>query len=143
MIACETCALEAVKTCAFVVTFARYREGWLFSRHRARDTWETQGGHVDPGETPEAAARRELYEESGAVPRSLTPICGYWAERDGRRRHGVVFLGDIDRLSPLPPSEMAEVRWFAALPESLTYPQITPILFARVSAYLAQKEMDA
>ena len=36
----------------YVVTFARYQGQWLFSRHRLRTTWETQGGHIEEGETP-------------------------------------------------------------------------------------------
>jgi 8-oxo-dGTP diphosphatase len=28
--------------------------------------WDIVGGHIEPGETPEAAARREAYEEAGA-----------------------------------------------------------------------------
>lgn len=140
MIHCEICAVEAVVDCAFVVTFARHAGGWLFSRHKERQTWETQGGHVEAGEAPEAAALRELYEEAGAVPRRMIPVCGYWAARPGRTRsYGLVYLGEIERLDPLPDSEMAEVRWFDALPADLTYPDITPVLFARVQAMLRQE----
>ena len=37
--------------------------------------WGTIGGALDPGETHEQAAVRELYEETGLVvdPRALTP----------------------------------------------------------------------
>ena len=48
-----------------VVIAARYRGMWLVCRHRDRDTWELPGGHVENGETPEAAVRWELYEETG------------------------------------------------------------------------------
>lgn len=129
---CECCAIEEVPHCVFVVVFTRYDGRWLFSRHRRRDTWETQGGHVEPGETPGQAARRELYEESGAVPDALTPVCGYWADRDGSTRYGIVYFAEAARLDPLPASEIAEVRAFDSLPDALTYPEITPKLFDRV-----------
>ena len=35
--------------------------------------WITPGGGIDPGETPEAAATRELFEETGLVVDTLTP----------------------------------------------------------------------
>ncbi len=44
----------------------------LVRQHRpvvGRDTIELPSGHVEPGETPEAAARRELLEETGMVAR--------------------------------------------------------------------------
>lgn len=60
----------------YVVVLSRCGGRILLSRHRARTTWETQGGHIEPGETPEQAARRELYEESGAVRYAMTALCG-------------------------------------------------------------------
>jgi len=38
-----------------------------------------QGGKIEPGETPLMAAKRELYEESGAVDFKIEPLCDYWA----------------------------------------------------------------
>lgn len=116
----------------YVVTFARYRGQWLFSRHRRRDTWETQGGHIEEGETPLQAARRELYEESGATEFTITPVCDYWAGNRTGCGVGVIFLAEITKLEPLPESEMAEVRLFDALPDNLTYPEITPVLFGYI-----------
>ena len=44
------------------------------------DPWslEAVGGIIDPGETPEDAARREVEEEAGVTPRELIPVgAGY------------------------------------------------------------------
>lgn len=115
----------------FVVLFSRYQNKWLFSRHKDRSTWETQGGHIEPGETPEAAAKRELFEESGAKEFRVTPVCAYQVGEDAHN-NGVVYLAQIETLGPLPQSEMAETRLFDALPENPTYPQITPVLFEEI-----------
>lgn len=117
----------------YVVTFARHQDKWLFSRHRSRTTWETQGGHIEEGETPLQAARRELYEESGATEFTITPMFDYWAGDRTGSAVGVIFLAEITHLGDLPNSEMAEVRTFDALPDNLTYPEITPFLYEAIT----------
>lgn len=59
-------------------------EGWLFVRHRMRDTWELPGGHREEGESIDACAHRELYEETGIRKEELKRICVYSVE--GRTR---------------------------------------------------------
>ncbi len=111
----------------YVVICSKYGDKLLLSRHKERATWETQGGHVEVGEAPLEAAKRELYEESGAVDFTIEPLCDY--EFGGA--NGMAFSADIHKFGSIPPeSEMAEVREFEELPENLTYPAITPVLFA-------------
>lgn len=67
-----------------------------------------------------------MYEESGAVDYTMEPLCDY--EFGGA--NGMAFRADIRKLALIPPeSEMAEVREFEELPENLTYPAITSVLF--------------
>ncbi|HXY38739.1 MAG TPA: NUDIX hydrolase [Vicinamibacteria bacterium] len=40
--------------------------------------WELPAGRIDPGETPEEGARRELEEEVGLRPRLLEPLATFW-----------------------------------------------------------------
>ena len=132
---CKVLAREETGSCRFVVVFSQYQGKLLLSRHQARDTWETQGGHIEPGDSPEEAARGELWEESGAESFTLQPVCGYWAADDAwdKGATGMVFLAEIRSLGPLPEKEMAETRLFDALPENLTYPDITPRLWERLA----------
>ena len=112
----------------YVVVCANYQGKWLFSRHKKRTTWETQGGHVEPGETPLQAAKRELYEESGVIHAEVYPVCDYKGFRGPRHSYGMVFLAVVHELGELPESEMQEVKVFEELPENLTYPKMTPLL---------------
>ena len=66
--------LGTLKEYKFVVILSEYQDKILLSRHKARNTWETQGGHIEKGERPIDAARRELFEESGAADFDLEPL---------------------------------------------------------------------
>ncbi len=127
----KTYECGTLKQYKYVVVLSEYNGKILLSRHRARTTWETQGGHIEPGEQPIDAAKRELFEESGAVDFEIAPLCDYWAGEEGTDNwaNGMVFHAVIHTLGPIPESEMAEVREFDELPPNLTYPAITPVLF--------------
>lgn len=131
----ETYPVGFLKQYKYVVVLSEYEGKILLSRHKRRSTWETQGGHVEPGETPLEAAKRELFEESGALEFDIVPLCDYWAGDKGTDNwaNGMVFRAVIHSLGPIPESEMAEVKQFEVLPENLTYPAITPVLFAYLS----------
>jgi 8-oxo-dGTP diphosphatase len=53
-------------------------EGRILLCHRAPDrrwypdVWDLPGGHVEPGESPGDALKRELREELGVIPQSIS-----------------------------------------------------------------------
>ena len=124
----------------YVVVCSNYQGKWLLSRHKKRTTWETQGGHVEEGETPYKAAMRELYEESGVTNVELHVVCDYKGYRGISFSYGMVFLAVVHELGELPESEMQEVRLFEELPENLTYPKMTPLLVAEAKGLMQRME---
>ena len=126
------CALHPFGTLSplrFVVVCSFYRCQYILSYHSGHRSWETQGGHIEENETPEEAARRELYEESGVKDADLIPVCDYFAYDSEGSSNGRVYAALIRRLGDMPPSEMSRIEAFGALPDNLTYPFVTPVLF--------------
>lgn len=120
----------------YAVIAARYRDKWVFCRHRDRATWEIPGGHIELGETPEEAARRELYEETGAAEFDIHCVSLYGVERGGVITYGMLCYAEIKILAALPEgSEMAEIELFDTIPENLTYPAIQPHLYHYVQGW--------
>lgn len=134
---CKTYPLGELKEYKYVVILSEYDGRILLSRHKERTTWETQGGHIEAAETPFEAAKRELYEESGAIQYEIAPFCDYWAGNEETKEgaSGVVFTAKITKLGAIPESEMQEVKTFEELPEKLTYPAISTALFEKLREY--------
>ena len=130
--------LEAYR---FTVIFARHNGNWLYCRHKERDTFETAGGRIEPGETPLDGAMRELYEETGATKFDIFPAFDYVVCTDMGFANGQVFYAEVQELGALSQAfEMAEVRAFNTIPDKMRFPQILPVLYAEMEKWMkAQK----
>lgn len=126
----------------FAVIIAKYRDKWVFCKHKDRDTYECPGGHRDNNEPILTTAKRELYEETGALEYSIRPICVYSVKGDDgvivnqKESYGMLYYADIISFGELPDMEMERIEFFDELPENWTYPNIQPLLFEKVSGLL-------
>ena len=119
----------------YAVIISGFNGKWIFVRHRDRITWEVPGGHREPGEDIAVTARRELYEESGAVKFNIFEVSDYSVESGTEIGFGRLFLAEVEKLDVLPQSEIAEIRLFDDMPDNLTYPEIQKVLFKHMLDY--------
>ena len=136
---CKIYPFGSLSPVKYVVVCSYFEGKCMLSRHKKRSTWETQGGHIEIGETPMDAAKRELFEESGVTDATLYPVCDYLGYVSNGSANGVVFLADVHSLGELPESEMAEIMLFDTLPDNLTYPDVTPHLFEAAKQVVIEK----
>jgi 8-oxo-dGTP pyrophosphatase MutT (NUDIX family) len=97
--------------------------GVLLLKHKRLGIWLQPGGHVDPGETPWEAARRETEEETGLAARWRGPLdddgvpaLAHVDVHEGGRGHthlDLRYLIDVGAAVPAPPEgESQEIGWF-------------------------------
>lgn len=120
----------------FVVIAARYKSKWIFVRHNKRNTYEIPGGQIENGETFEEAAKRELFEETGATDFLLKPVSYYAVTNENKQTWGYLFFAEVNKLANIPDFEIAERIFSERMPEKLTYPQIQPYLYDYVQKKL-------
>lgn len=128
-----------------VIPVRREKDEWRvflihqYSSHTGDSYWVFPKGHAETGESPIAAARRELQEETGLVPASIDANRPYTIEYSfshaGYRINKRVefFLAIIgDSQYELQVAEVREGGWFslAAARERLTHEQPKQVLDA-------------
>ncbi|MDE6763569.1 MAG: NUDIX domain-containing protein [Oscillospiraceae bacterium] len=116
----------------FAVIIAKHNGNLVFCKHRQRDTLEIPGGHRENGENISDTARRELYEETGALDFNIKPVCVYSVTDEnnfnGEETFGMLFCADIISFENELHSEIESICLLDGLPEKWTYPLIQPEL---------------
>ena len=106
----------------------------LLVKSSYRAEWSFPGGSIHAGETPNAAALREMEEEIGLSPHPLLPagsLSGIW---DGRRDQVHFFELHLDRIPELRLDNREIVAAHLATPEELRSIALT----GPVAAYLGR-----
>ena len=116
----------------FAVIISKTNGKWVFCKHKKRDSYEVPGGHREAGENILDTAKRELYEETGAVDFEITPICMYSViaedNFDGEETFGMLYYAEIETFEEELHSEIEKIYITEALVDKWTYPLIQPKL---------------
>ena len=126
----------------FAVIIAKTNGKWVFCKHRERETYEVPGGHRENGELILDTAKRELYEEKGALEYSIRPVCVYSVTApdnfDGEETFGMLYFANISSFENELHSEIEKIFITEQLVEKWTYPLMQPKLMeeARRRGYL-------
>ncbi len=116
----------------FAVIIARTDGKWIFCKHRERDTFEVPGGHREKGEDILDTAKRELYEETGAVDYDIRPVCVYSVTAPdnfyGAETFGMLFFADVRSFEEELHSEIERIVISDRFEDRWTYPEIQPRL---------------
>ena len=78
-----------------IVLIQQFRPGTI-SRNTNNYLKEIVAGIIDPGESPEIAAKRECLEETGYKIKKLTSIQGYYPAPGSSESFYHLFLGEVD-----------------------------------------------
>lgn len=82
---------------AHVIVICRFIDKWLLTEHKQRG-WEFPGGKIEPGETPEQTARREVFEETGGILDTFFPLGEYQVSNGTNQFVKTIFFGTVSKL---------------------------------------------
>ncbi len=125
----------------YAVIVSKYNGKWVFCKHKNRDTYECPGGHRETGESIYSTARRELWEETGALDYKMIPVCAYSVTDGGGETFGMLYYAEIRRFGKLPIFEIEKVVISPELPKRWTYPDIQPYLVKKAEEVMMSADI--
>ena len=109
---------------AYVRMVVKYNGKFVLSYHRKSKKWDCVGGRVEKDESPLAAAKRELFEETGAIDFDIVPIRDYerFLEDGTFYNNNREYFVNVYKFSDLPDgSEMEKIGFFDEIPDDFRY----------------------
>lgn len=105
--------------------------GGPFWTKRDLGAWSIPKGELDPGEEPEAAARREFAEELGVAPAGPLVPLGEVRQKAGKQVVGFALEGDLDAAGVR--SNMFEMEWPPRSGRRQSFPEVDRVAWLTLS----------
>jgi len=115
----------------------RFGRRYLMVKHHER-AWEFPGGHIEPGETPMEAARRELREETGLAGKN-------WKDRGIAKLDTgdlAIFSCDVSGIPKPETTEIREAAYFTGLPVNLSFRRSEYFHLLEMAGYTPKPKTD-
>lgn len=132
------------KEIKFAVIISRTNDGeWVLCKHKEKNTFEFPGGHREKSETILETAKRELFEETGAIQYDIEKIGIYSNIENKKKSYGMLYYADIKKFESIPKgSEIEKIE----ITESLegynwTYPIIQENLIKYIKEYIINRNI--
>ncbi len=132
----------------FAVIVAKFNDKFVYCKNINRNTYEIPGGRREINENIFETAKRELWEETGAIEYNIIPISVYSVIGNDRIHNhfhsesfGMLYYAEIKTFEKLPNYEIEKIEFFDEIPENLTYPEIQPKLLDKVIEVLSNQDL--
>lgn len=118
----------------FSVVISKSKGKWVLCKHKERTTYEVPGGMRENGESILETAKRELYEETGAIDFNIKPISAYSysiSEDECSMQdetYGMLYYAEIERFEDELHYEIENIILSTNLNVNWTYKEIMPKL---------------
>lgn len=116
----------------FSVIIAKSQDKWVLCKHKNRTTYEFPGGMREVNESILETAKRELYEETGAIVFDIKPISLYSyaniTNSTTEEMFGMLYFADIQTFDEKLHYEIESIILSNTLDVNWTYNDIMPQL---------------
>ncbi|MFO7852690.1 MAG: NUDIX domain-containing protein [Bacteroidota bacterium] len=127
----------------YVVIGARYKDKWVFIKHKQRHSYEIPAGRINSEEDTDMAAGRELREETGAIRYKIECISTYTILENNKQRAGKLYYAEIESMGQEHDDhEIEKVVFSDVLPTVHSFPYVQTVLFDYLEKYRINKQKE-
>lgn len=115
-------ALDSLDDAHSCLVIPCYNDSYVMTYHPKRKGWEFPAGTREGDESIIECAKRETFEEIGAILKDVQPVGYYIVNGKNINLKTAIFISKVEKFEPKPRwSETDLVKLFDQLPENISY----------------------